>query len=139
VKSDVPVEDATLNGLRVEVPWILKVIVEEVALIPSTVPLSKSDEVASVVGEIKRAMYPTCPPVTPEPLLSPSVEVDTHNVDVPVDQSTWPRVPDAFIESRKSPVRLRLVIERLVEVLFEKIVEDASNVPGRVSVLTADR
>ena len=95
LKSEAPEDDATLNGLRVEVPCTLKVYVEEVALIPSTVPLSKSEEVASAVGEIKRAMYPACPPVTPEPLLSPSVEVATHSVEVPVDQSTCPRVPEA--------------------------------------------
>ena len=50
VKSDTPVDDATLNGLSgddVEL-WTLRVKVDEVALIPSTVPLSIKVEVPNV-------------------------------------------------------------------------------------------
>jgi hypothetical protein len=39
----------------------------------------------------------------------PSDEVATHCVEVPVDQSTWPSVPVALIESRNSPEREKLV------------------------------
>jgi hypothetical protein len=50
VKSDVPVEDATLNGSVPALPCTLNVYEEDVALIPNTVPLSIRVEVPSVVG-----------------------------------------------------------------------------------------
>jgi hypothetical protein len=50
VNIDTPVDEATLNGLRgVDVELCtLKAKVEDVALTPSTVPLSRSVEVPSV-------------------------------------------------------------------------------------------
>ena len=48
-RSDVPVEDATLNGLTPAFPCTLKVTVDEVALIPVTAPSSKRVEVPRVV------------------------------------------------------------------------------------------
>jgi hypothetical protein len=35
----------------------------------------------------------------PDPPVIPSDDVETHCVDVPVDQRTCPKVPDAFVES----------------------------------------
>ena len=56
VKSDTPVEEATLNGLSpVDVALCtLSVKVEDVALIPSTVPLSIRVEVPTVVEVSQR-------------------------------------------------------------------------------------
>jgi hypothetical protein len=87
VKSEAPVDDATLNGLSaVEVEdCTLKAKVEDVALIPATVPLSRSVEVPRVEAVNQRVAKPMAPPVTPEEVIL-SDEVDTHCVDVPVDQ-----------------------------------------------------
>ena len=38
---DAPEEDATLKGSKVPEPWTLKLTVEELALMPTTVPLFK--------------------------------------------------------------------------------------------------
>jgi hypothetical protein len=54
VKSCVPVDDATENGLTPALPCTLKEIVEEVALIPATTPLSIRDEVPSVLADTHR-------------------------------------------------------------------------------------
>ena len=83
VKSDVPVEDATLNGLTPERPCTLKVTVDDVALIPATVPLSRRVEVPSVVAESQRVAKPVEPPVRDEAI--PRDYVATQRVDVPVD------------------------------------------------------
>jgi hypothetical protein len=40
----------------------------------------------------------------------PSVDVATQRVDVPVERSTIPEVPDALVESRKAPRSVRLVV-----------------------------
>ena len=50
---------------------------------PAEVPSSRSDEVPSVVAESQRVAKPRTPPATPF-VAKPSVEVDTHFVDVPV-------------------------------------------------------
>ena len=54
VKNGLPDEDATLNGFNTveEDDWMLKANVEEVALIPATVPLSKATPVARVVAPV---------------------------------------------------------------------------------------
>jgi hypothetical protein len=88
VKKEDPDEDATLNGLTVGDACTLKEKVEDVALIPSTVPLSKRVEVPSVVGESHLVAKPNTPPVTPAPPVIPRDEVDTQRVDVPVDHSS---------------------------------------------------
>ena len=54
VKSDVPVEEATLNGLVEGAPCTLKVKEDEVALIPVTIPLSIKVDVPRVVGVNQR-------------------------------------------------------------------------------------
>jgi hypothetical protein len=79
-------------------------------LIPATVPLSIEIPVPSVVGDVHLVRSPVTPPVSEDEI--PSDEVATHCVDVPVDQRTWPRVPEADTESRNTPVRLRLVVKR---------------------------
>ena len=48
-------------------------------------PLSIRVEVPSVVADNHRVAYPNAPPNTPL-LVRPSVEVDTHCVDVPVER-----------------------------------------------------
>ena len=53
-KTLAPEEDATANGLAEPLPWTLKVTVDDVALIPATVPLSRSVDVPSVVAERNR-------------------------------------------------------------------------------------
>ena len=109
VKREVPVEEATLNGLIPADPCTLKVTVEEVAFMPATVPLSKRVEVPRVVEVNQRVAKPRAPPDTPDEV-SPKVDVATHLVEVPVVWSTIPKVPDAFVESRRAPVRERLVL-----------------------------
>jgi hypothetical protein len=115
VKSDAPVEEATLNGLSaVEVEdCTLKAKDDDVALIPATVPLSRSVDVPSVDAVSQRVAKPREPPSTPAPM-TPSVEVDTHLVVVPVVWRIIPRVPVALDESRKKPERVRLVVVALV-------------------------
>ena len=66
VKSEVPVDDATLNGFKPDEPCTLKVMVEEVALTPATVPLSIKSPVPSVVAESQRVTKPVVPPLTPD-------------------------------------------------------------------------
>jgi hypothetical protein len=94
VKSDVPVEEATLNGLTPAAPCTLKVTVEDVALIPATVPLSRRVDVPRVVAVSQRVPKPEKPPATPVET-TPSVDVATQRVLVPVAWSTIPRVPIA--------------------------------------------
>ena len=48
----------------------------------------------------------------------PREDVATHRVEVPVDQSTWPRVPEALMESVSLPSRARLVVVELVKELL---------------------
>jgi hypothetical protein len=92
-------EVATLNTLDVPfavVEATLKVTDDDVALIPATVPLSKNDEVPSVVEVSQRVTNPRSPPVRP-PIVVQSVEV-------PVLARYCPTVPVALVESRSSPV-----------------------------------
>jgi hypothetical protein len=100
VKSDAPVEEATLNGLRaVEVEdCTLNAKVDDVALIPATVPLSRSVDVPRVDAVSQRVAKPRAPPDTPT-AVTPRVEVDTHFVVVPVVWRIIPRVPVLFVES----------------------------------------
>ncbi len=114
-RREVPVDDATLNGLVPALPCMLKEYDDDVALIPATVPLSRSDEVPSVVAVNQRVAYPMSPPVREEPPI-PKVDVETHSVDVPVDQRTWPTVPTDCVESKREPRRVRLVVDALVMV-----------------------
>ena len=86
VRSEVPVDEATLNGLTPAEPCTLNEKLDEVALIPATVPLSRSVDVPSVVSVNQRVAKPTAPPVNDAE--RPSDEVATHCVEVPVDQRT---------------------------------------------------
>ena len=99
VKSETPVEEATLNGLIAEVEALctLRAKEDEEALTPRTVPLSMSVEVPRVVEVSHRVAKPRAPPEMLD--TGPSVEVATHLVEVPVDCSTIPRVPIALVES----------------------------------------
>lgn len=55
LKIEVPLDDATFKGSKVVVPWILKLIVDEVALTPETVPLSLSVPMVNPVEEAQVA------------------------------------------------------------------------------------
>ena len=55
VKSDVPVEDATLNGLVLADPCTLKVKLLEVAPTPAMVPVSRRSPIESDAGDVQRA------------------------------------------------------------------------------------
>lgn len=120
VKSCVPVDDATENGLTPPRPCTLKVMVDEVALIPATVPLSTKVEVPRVVADSHRVAKPDWPPVIVE-AESPRVDVATQRVVVPVVCSTIPRVPEAEVESKSAPRIVRLVA---VAVVTRKLVDD---------------
>jgi hypothetical protein len=71
--------------------------VDDVALIPATVPLSRRVEVPRVVDVNHRVANPVVPPETTAVI--PSVEVATHLVVVPVVWRSIPRVPVEFVES----------------------------------------
>ena len=77
VKSEVPDEEATLNGFTADEPCTLNVYEDEVAFTPANVPLSRSSPVESVVGELNLATYPLVPPVTPEAVI-PRDDVAIH-------------------------------------------------------------
>jgi hypothetical protein len=111
-KREVPVEDATLNGLVPALPCTLRVTVEEEALTPSTVPLSMSLDAVTVVVVSHLVANPRVPPDTPL-ATTPRDDVATHRVEVPVDWSTIPRVPLLAVESKSDPVRVRAVAEAL--------------------------
>jgi hypothetical protein len=59
--------------------------------------LSWKSPVESVVGELQRASLPVVPPESDAE--RPSDDVAVHFVEVPVERSTIPRVPVAFVES----------------------------------------
>jgi hypothetical protein len=68
VRMEVPEEEEMLKGSRVVEPWTLKEIVDEVALIPATVPLSKRMPVERLLAVVHLATSPGLPePVRPEP------------------------------------------------------------------------
>jgi hypothetical protein len=97
VKNEAPVDEATLNGLRldVDVACTLNANDEDVAFTPANDPLSKNDPVPSVDVVVQRASLPVVPPATPE-AVTPSDDVATQRVDVPVVWSTIPSVPVAL-------------------------------------------
>jgi hypothetical protein len=87
--SVAPVDEETVRGLRPGVPFIVKVEVDVVALIPATVPLSIEIPDDTVFDEVQRVRKPFVPPERdPPPPEIPREDVETHWVDVPVDQST---------------------------------------------------
>ena len=90
-------------------------------MIPEKIPVSRSDEVPSVVAVSQRVTKPDWPPITPI-LVSPSDDVATQRVVVPVVCSTIPRVPEAEVESKSAPRSVRLVA---VAVVTRKLVVDA--------------
>ena len=114
VKTDVPEEDATLNGLTPAPPCTLKVKDEEVALTPETVPLSRKRPVESDEAEVHRARKPFVPPER-EPEI-PREEVATQRVEEPVVWRTIPNVPVALFVSVRLPMILKLVVVLFVEV-----------------------
>ena len=115
VNSEVPVEDATLNGLRGEEVELctLRANDDDDALTPNTVPLSIRVEVPTVEADSQRVAYPKAPPVTPTAVIARD-EVATHLVDVPIDWRIIPWVPVELVPSKRAPERVRLVVEELV-------------------------
>ena len=86
VKSAAPVDEATVNGFTPPVPCTRKVLVEVVALIPATVPLSLRRLFVSVDAPLHRARYPSVPvPASapdpqsaPVPESTPVLEIRRH-------------------------------------------------------------
>jgi hypothetical protein len=85
LKNEAPVDEATLKMSLVDpdVPCTLKATVDEVALIPATVPLSIIVPAPRVFAVTQRVTIPRVPPVIVEAEML-SDEVDTQRVDVPV-------------------------------------------------------
>ena len=101
----------TSPRLEAEASGMLKVTpVVEVAMLKSVpaVPVAN----AKVV--VERPLIEVVEKVEPEEI--PSEDVATQRVDVPVVWRIIPAVPDAFVESRKRPERVRLVAKRLLVV-----------------------
>jgi hypothetical protein len=100
VKSEDPDDEATLKSprLEVDVAWMLKTKLDEVALIPVNTPLSMSVEVPRVVEVSQRVAYPNAPPCTVV-AASPRDDVATHFVLVPVVWRIIPRVPVELVVS----------------------------------------
>ncbi len=109
-----------------DTPATLNATVDDVALIPATVPLSRNVEAPSVVAVTQRVANPVVPPVTVE-AVRPSDDVATQRVDVPVVWSIIPSVPVADRASRNSPKSVRLVVVARPSLPFEakKFVLDA--------------
>ena len=84
--SAVDVDDCTLNAK-----------VDDVALIPATVPLSRSVDVPRVVADNHREAKQNVPPERDPEI--PRDDVATQRVLVPVACSTIPSVPVALVES----------------------------------------
>ena len=61
-KSEVPEEDATLNGFCVAPAWMLKVIPDDVAPTPAITPVSRRRPVVSEVPDVQRARKSVTPP-----------------------------------------------------------------------------
>ena len=65
LKMEFPVEEETLKGSRVVLPWTLKEIVDELALMPATAPLSIKAPWAKAEADVHLAAKPLAPvPVT---------------------------------------------------------------------------
>ena len=100
-------------------------------MIPRTEPLSIKVEVPRVLEVNQRVAHPKAPPVMVEAEIL-SDEVDTHSVEVAVDWRTIPLEPRDPTESRRDPMRERLVVEAFKirksddePVLVKKLVVDA--------------
>jgi hypothetical protein len=70
--------------------------------------------VANAKVVVERPLIEVVENVEPEEI--PRDEVATQRVDVPVVWRIIPAVPDALVESRKRPERVRLVVVALVAV-----------------------
>lgn len=71
LKKEVPEEEATLNGSMLPaVPWMLKLMLDDVAFCPATVPLSSRVPIVAPVEEAQTITYPLVPPesVPPPPV-----------------------------------------------------------------------
>lgn len=110
VKSCVPVDDATENGFTPARPCTLNDTVDDVALIPATVPLSIRVEVPRVVAVNQRVANPAAPPVIVDAEI-PSDDVATQRVDVPTDWRIIPRVPVALVASAIAPRKVKRDVE----------------------------
>lgn len=108
IRKGAPVEDDTVNAETPGIAFTRNVEFELVALIPENCPLSIREDVPIVVGVTHRVAYPVTPPVRTAVAVSPSEEVATHDVDVPVERSSDPTCPEALAPSSRDPPRERL-------------------------------
>ena len=114
----------TSPRLADEASGMLKVTpVDDVAMLKSVpaVPVAN----AKVV--VARPLIEVVENEPPDPPEIPSDDVATQRVEVPVERSTMPCVPEAFVESRKRPERVRLVAKRLVVLALKRTEDDAYN------------
>ncbi len=108
LKTEMPVEEATLSiSLAPELPWRLKVIEEEEALTPSTVPLSISLPVVKEVAPFQMATKP----LLPEPVTEPAPAVVQYRLPLLSEVKTW---PEAGVVVGRVKVRLeaRVVVDK---------------------------
>jgi hypothetical protein len=73
------------------------------------VPLQVNEPKSSAASSFALIVEPNKP--------SPSVEVATHRVEVPVERRTYPLMPALFAESRSLPVIRRLVVVAVFETM----------------------
>ena len=85
--------------------------------------MSKNDPVVSDVADDQRASFPVAPPVSVDVI--PSVFVAVQIVDVPVERSTMPFVPEALVESNNVPVNVRNDVDALRVRNSELVVPEA--------------
>ena len=119
LKNEALDEEATLRISFVEpdTPRILKATVEDVALIPATVPLSIIVPEPRVFAVTQRVIIPIVPPVIVEAAML-SDDVDTQRVDVPVVWRIIPSVPVALSASYTVPRSERFVVEARISLPF---------------------
>ena len=86
IKKEDPLEEATLNGFNVPVPWTLKETVDEEALTPATVPLSINIPVPKVLAPV----HLVTKPLLPEPV----------SIDAPKRVAELPAGPRSLRENR---------------------------------------
>jgi hypothetical protein len=98
LKNEALDDEATLKISAIPfVPRTLKLMVDDVALIPAITPLSRNVEVPIVVGDSQRVTNPKAPPESDA--LSPRDDVAIQRVEVPVDIRSDPPAPMLLVES----------------------------------------
>ena len=143
VRSEAPVDEATVNGLMPEVPWTRNVEVEVVALMPDTVPLSRKRELMRAVPfhfDRKPLDNPEVRAEKADAEARPSELVETADTAPLVPQ----RRPDSDATERplvvvvpvivSDPVVVRLDVEALPRVVWP----DTASAPAMLEVAVVE-